>query len=77
MRRVLRFLMLGFCVTVAMVLDEGDGVALPVVSDSETRSRGQERKRSDDVWNLETASGHGRLKDTCRRRQDHNATPSP
>ncbi|GJT14590.1 hypothetical protein Tco_0658407 [Tanacetum coccineum] len=41
MRRVLGFLVLGFWVVVAMVLDEGDGVALLVVSNSETRSRGQ------------------------------------
>ncbi|GKC79308.1 hypothetical protein Tco_1130082 [Tanacetum coccineum] len=41
MRRVLWFLVLGFRVVVAMILDEGNGVALPVVSNSETRSRGQ------------------------------------
>ncbi|GKD02316.1 hypothetical protein Tco_1177290, partial [Tanacetum coccineum] len=41
MRRVLGFLVLGFCVAVAIVLDEGDGVALSMVSNSVTRSRGQ------------------------------------
>ncbi|GJT46827.1 hypothetical protein Tco_0955542 [Tanacetum coccineum] len=41
MRRVLGFLVLGFCVAVVMLLDKGDGVALLVVSNSETRSRGQ------------------------------------
>ncbi|GKD05491.1 hypothetical protein Tco_1180465 [Tanacetum coccineum] len=34
-----RFLVLGFYIVVAMVLDEGDGVALPMVSNSETRDK--------------------------------------
>ncbi|GJT46826.1 hypothetical protein Tco_0955541 [Tanacetum coccineum] len=41
MRRVLGFFVLRFCVAVAMLLDEGDGVALLVMLNSETRSRGQ------------------------------------
>nr|GFA56295.1 hypothetical protein [Tanacetum cinerariifolium] len=41
MRRVLGFLMLGFCIAVAMVLDEGDGVALPMVSNSEKDQEGK------------------------------------